>query len=181
MTIEAQAVQPAKRAYNRRPVRQEEVRQEPVRAAGKTRTRKGGGTDQLHIPSHLIPEDIDLQWNTVSVHGAPELQMMAQMHAQAWEPVLIGMFDGRFDYLMPKGHNGEILIGGLRLEYRPLELSLEAKAEDRQAAGLAVGIQESKLRRGQLDGVTLDTQHPTARAKTYLTREVLSGSPIPKG
>lgn len=151
---------------------------EPVRA--KSRTRKGGGRDQLAIPQDKIPDGIDLQWNTIEVFGRPEMQMMAQMAAQAWEPVTLGMFDGRFDYLMPKGAKGEITFGGLRLEWRPLELSLEARAENNAAARSAVRAEENKLRGGNLDGVTLDTQHPTARAKTFISKERIPSMPVPR-
>lgn len=166
----------------RRATRVETETREPVRA--KTRTRKGGGQDQLAFPQELrdwlTDNDIDMQWNTIEVFGRPEMQMMAQMAAQAWEPVTVGMFDNKFDYLMPRGSKGEITFGGLRLEWRPLELSREAKLEDDQAARAAVRAEENKLRGGNLDGVTLDTQHPTARAKTFISKERIPSMPIPR-
>jgi hypothetical protein len=61
-----------------------------------------------------------------------------------------------------------------------MELTMEARAEERAAARQAVGIQERKLTSGQLDGVTLDTQHSTARANTRLTRTVESGIMVPE-
>lgn len=165
----------------RTPIRQAEPEaeaREPVRA--KVRTRKGAGVDRLHIPQHLIPDGIDLQWVTNAVLGAPAPQIRMAYEVNAWEPVLPDMFDGRFDGMfMKRGHKGEIEVDGLVLMWRPMELTLEARAEERQAARQAVQIQTGKLQSGQLDGVTLDTQHPTARANTVVRREILAGSPIP--
>lgn len=165
----------------RAPIRQtepEEIR-EPVRA--KVRTRKGAGTDRLFIPQEMIPDGIDLQWVTNAVLGQPAPQLRMAYEVNAWEPVTPEMFDGRFDGMfMKKGHKGEIEVDGLVLMWRPMELTLEARAEERGAASQAVNVQNSKLRSGHLDGVTLDTQHPTARANTRVQREILSGAPIPK-
>lgn len=162
---------------NRTPVRQADPA-EPVRK--KVRTRKGTGTDRLHIPQEIIPDGIDLQWVTDSVLGQPAMQTRIAFEVNAWEPVLPSMFDGRFDGMfMPKGHKGEINVDGLVLMWRPMELTMEARAEERQAARGAVVAQEAKLRGGNLDGVTLDTQHASVRANTRLTREIIPGMPIP--
>lgn len=164
----------------RAPVREEadtSVR-EPIR---KVRTRKGNGTDRLYIPQEMIPAGIDLQWVTNSILGQPSPQQRMAFEVNAWEPITPDMFDGRFDGMfMKKGHIGEIEVDGLVLMWRPMELTLEARAEERQAAMNAVNVQNSKLRSGHLDGVTLDTQHPTARANTRVQREMVSGGPIPK-
>lgn len=149
---------------------QPETEREPVRA--KVRTRKGAGTDRLHIPREMIPEGIDLQWVPDTILGQPAVQERMAFEVNAWEAVLPQMFDGRFDGIfMPKGHTGEINVGGLVLMWRPLELTLEARAEDDQAARNAVRAEEAKLRGGNLDGVTLDTAHPTVRAKTFINKE----------
>ena len=163
---------------NTRQVEAEPVR-EPVRA--KVRTRKGVGTDRLYIAPEMIPAGIDLQWVTNAVLGQPAPQLRMAYEVNAWEPVTPDMFDARFDGMfMKKGHKGEIEVDGLVLMWRPMELTIEARMEERQAAVNAVNVQNNKLRGGHLDGVTLDTQHPTARANTRVQREILSGGPIPK-
>ena len=184
---EQSATNPApKRPYNRRaplraePVRVEAAREEEVRPK-KVRTRKGGGTDRLHIPPEMIPDGIDLQWVTDAVLGQPSPQTRMSYEVNAWEPVTGGMFEGRFDGMfMKKGHEGEINYEGLVLMWRPMELTLEARAEERAAALQAVGRQEAKLKSGQLDGVSFDTQHPSARANTRLTKERIPSIAVPR-
>jgi hypothetical protein len=61
-----------------------------------------------------------------------------------------------------------------------MELTMEARGEENQAARNAVRVQERKLTGGELDGVTLDTSHPTARAKTFITKERIPSMPVPK-
>ena len=168
-------------------VREVEVRNEPVRevtARGEKRqrlVRYDASQDRLHIPREMIPAGTDLQWVAVEVLGQPNPQERVRFEQNGWRAVTPDMFDGRFDgRFMPKGHKGEIVVEGLCLMERPMELTMEARAEERAAAQLAVGIQERKLTSGQLDGVTLDTQHSTARANTRLTRTVESGIMVPE-
>jgi hypothetical protein len=129
-------------------IREAEVRAEPARepVRAKTRTRKGANVNQFHIPQHMIPDGIDLQWNTDSVLGKPEPHMRQTMAVQGWEPVTADMWGGRFDGMfMPKGHKGEINVGGQVLEWRPIELTLEARAEEHQAARHARNVEERKI------------------------------------
>lgn len=163
-------------------MRAESVREEEVRPAKKVRVRKGGGmTDRLHIPAAMIPPDIDLQWVTSEILGMPDMQGRQAYEINGWEPVAGEMWDGLFDGMfMPKGYKGELNVGGLVLMWRPMELTMEARAEESQAARQAVRNHEAALRGGEIKGVTLDTAHPSARAKTHLTRQVLSGIQVPR-
>lgn len=168
----------------RAPVREAEVRteapREPVRA--KTRTRKGSGTDKFHIPQHMIPDGIDLQWNVDSVLGRPEMQERMAMEVQGWESVTPEMWGGRFDGMfMPKGHKGEINVGGLVLQWRPMELTLEARAEELQSARHARHAEEAKLKAGAVDGIDpnmLTNNDPKARANTFLRKERIPSMPV---
>jgi hypothetical protein len=168
-------------------VREAEIRTEPVRepVRAKVRTRRGGGTDKFHIPRHLIPAGIDLQWNVDSILGKEDPHARQSMAVQGWEPVTGDMWDKRFDGMfMPKGHNGEINIGGLVLEWRPMELTLEARAEELQAARHARNVEERKITAGAPDGVDpsfMDTEHPKAKAGTFLRKEIgrVPTMPIP--
>lgn len=167
-------------------IRQAEVRAEPVRepVRAKVRTRKGSGTDKFHIPQEMIPDGIDLQWNVDSVLGKPEPQMRSAMAVQAWEPVTAEMWGGRFDGMfMPKGHRGEINVGGLVLEWRPIELTLEARAEEYGVARHARAAEDRKIATGNVDGVNqdfMDTNHPKAKANTFLRKERIPSMPIPQ-
>lgn len=158
-----------------------EVR-EAVRA--KQRTRRGAGHDPLNIAKDILDRiwndhDADLQWNTETILGQPDVVGITNMNQQGWEPVQTGMFDGLLDHLAPRDHKGVILYQGLRLDWRPKELTLEARAEDGQNAKMAVGVEEAKLRGGQIEGVTLDTNTPNVRAKTFINKERLASVPIP--
>lgn len=166
----------------RQPVREaaprQEAEREPVRA--KVRARKGAGTDQLHIAKELIPDGVDLQWVTDSVLGQPAVQDRQAFVVNAWEPVLPDMFDGRFDGMfMPKGHKGEINVGGLVLMWRPLELTLEARAEERNAARQQIGIETNKMLTGQVDGVDPRILGVDQK-KTFMTKERIPSMPVPQ-
>ncbi len=150
----------------------------------KQRTRRGAGHDPLQIARDILDRiwndfGADLQWNTDTILGQPDVVGTTNMSQQGWEPVQTGMFDGLVDYLVPRDHKGVILYQGLRLDWRPKELTLEAREEDRQNARMAVGVEEAKLRGGQIDGVTLETNTPNVRAKTYINKERLASVPIP--
>lgn len=167
----------------RAPVREADVREEPareeeVRPAKKVRARKNSGTDQLHIPQHLIPPGMDYQWVTDTVAGQPAPQVRMSYEANAWEPVPATRHPGMF---MPKGYEGEINVGGLVLMERPMELTMEAREEEYVAARGARAAEERRLRGGDLPGVTLDTNHPSVRANTRLNKEIVPGNmPIPE-
>lgn len=179
-------------AERKKPGPKPRVREAEARPAGeareavrvKQRTRRGAGHDPLNIPTDVLDRlwndyGSDLQWNTETILGQPDVVGTTNMNQQGWEPVQTGMFDGILDYLAPRDHKGAILYQGLRLDWRPKELTLEARAEDHQSAKMAVGVEEAKLRGGQIEGVTLDTNAPNVRAKTFINKERLASVPIP--
>ena len=72
---------------------------------------------------------------------------------QGWESVMPGMFGGMIDGLFTKqDHKGEIIVGGQVLQWRPRELTEEARAEERQAAKQAIGVHEKQIQSGSLPG-----------------------------
>lgn len=192
-TVSETAAEPVvqKRGPGRPPrnkAREQDNREETLRAAPRGEEKRMrlakhdyGVQGDFHIPKEMIPAKTDLQWVAIEVAGMPTNGHRVGYEKNGWRAVTTDMFGGRFDGMfMPKGSKGEIITGGQVLMERPLELTLEARAEERQAAQQARGIQEKRLLAGQLDGVTLDTQHPTARANTHLTRTVMSGIDVPQ-
>lgn len=172
-------------------IREAEVRPEPAREPVriKQRTRKGVGNDKLRIPDEILAmlwndHNTDLQWNVTAVLGKPEAYARSSMARQGWEPVTGDMWDGLFDGMfMPRGHRGEIEVEGLVLEWRPKELTLEARAEELQAARHARHAEESKLRAGAVDGVDpniLTNDDPKARSMTFLRKERVPSMPVPQ-
>lgn len=170
----------------RPPVRETEVRAEPVRER-KTRTHKGAAVDQLKLPPELLrwfaqAHEGDLQWNSEAIVGVPATHFeQSRMQQQGWEPVLVGDFEGRFDYLMPKGHKGQIVYGGCRLDWRPLELTAEARAEELHEARGARGVEERKIKSGQVENVDqqfMNLDHTKARDNTFVRKHM---APAPAG
>lgn len=170
-----------KRKYTKRqqPQREAEIRTEPVREEireTRQRVRKGfvGSTDiPLSLREKYGARGMDLQWVTVSVNGQPTPQVRAGYEVNGWQPLLGKDAPDIASLFMPKGWHGEIEVSGLVLMERPMELTLEARREEYAAAKQQLGAQVHKLQTGQIDGVSLDTQHPTARANTRLSREML--------
>ena len=183
-----------KRPYVRRaqPVRQEEVRAEPevreqpVKGPKKVRQRKGGmSKPPLDLPADLLAwataNQIDFMWCTNTILGQPAPRERMQFEINGWEAVTPDMFGGRFEGMFhPKGYKGEITYDACVLLWRPMELTLESREEERQAAKLPTRIVDAKFRGGQVDGISADAQqHPRARQVTKVEKEMLPGMPVP--
>lgn len=179
----------------RTPARQTEVRQTPVRgeaeasAPKKVRLRKNMAMkSQTDLPTDILrvvneTYEADLQWVTDSVLGQPTAAMRQQFEINAWEPVTADMFGGVLDGIYSrKGSGGEIHYEGLVLMWRPMELTLEARAEERAASYGALEAQARMLKTGQLPGhfaAGFDTQHPTALSRNVVSRSVKPPIDIP--
>lgn len=141
----------------------------------RQRLRKGiANTSPTHIPQEMIPEGIDLQWVTDTVYGQPDIQARQSFEINGWRPVTPQMWGGRFEGMFTKpGHTGEINVMGSVLMERPMELTLEARAEEASQAVNARVAAENKLRGGNIDGISerFDAQHPTAKKITRVGRD----------
>lgn len=115
--------------------------------------------DRLGIPKHMIPEGQDYLWVTASIYGQPQPQRLARFQKQGWTPVPASRHDGMF---MPKGYQGYIEIDGLILHERSKKISDMARAHEIKKARAQIRAKEIQLMGGAIDGVTLDTQHPSA-------------------
>ena len=183
-----------KRPYVRRaqPVRQEEVRAEPeireqpVKGAKKVRQRKGGmNRPPLDLPTDVLAwataNSIDFMWATNSVAGMPMPRERMKFEINGWEAATGEMFDGRLAGLFhPKDYKGEITYDACVLLWRPMELTMESRAEEAQAARLPTKVVDAKFRGGQVDGISPEAQqHHRARAVTKVEKEMLPGLPVP--
>lgn len=101
----------------------------------------------------------DYLWVTASIYGQPQPQRLSRFQRQGWRPVMAAQFDGLF---MPKGHKGYIEVDGLVLHERSKKISDLARAHEIKKARGQIRAKEAQLLGGQVDGVTLDTQHPSA-------------------
>lgn len=128
--------------------------------------------DKLHIPPHMVPEGMSLQWVTDSVLGQPFPQHRAGFEKKGWTPVHQEDFDGQLDGMfMPKGTDGEIKMTGMTLMARPKELTDRAKRKDLRDAREQVAVKEQALRGGDLP-VSLDTQHPSALGSNRINKSI---------
>jgi len=93
--------------------------------------------DPYFIPPELKDADWDYQWNGMTVHGNNEVYTAVDnmMHENGWRAVPADRpgFIKRFG--VPKNGNA-IIIGGLRLDERPLSMTENAKDDE---YGRAVG------------------------------------------
>lgn len=115
--------------------------------------------DRLKIPAHLIPPGQDYLWVTASIYGQPQPQRLARFQRQGWQPVPAHRHDGMF---MPKGYTGVIEVDGLMLHERSKKVSDMARAHEIKKARMQIRAKEAQLKGGVIDGVTLDSQHPSA-------------------
>lgn len=113
-----------------------------------TRRRIASG-DPLDVPVNEIPQGWSYQWNPVAVlnKGINEiLQGDLNMHANGWRPVPASRHPGRWT---PVGYEGDIVMKDLRLEERPLSLTMEARAEDEMHARAQVRDRTDALKMTQ--------------------------------
>jgi hypothetical protein len=113
---------------------------------GEELTRKRTiSSDIFDIPSSIIPQGWDYQWNVLEVVGQPQTAMRLAMAENGWRPVPAGRHPGLFmpaDY--PPG--SPIIRDGLQLEERPMILTEEARAEEKAKASKQVRDQLEQLR-----------------------------------
>lgn len=116
-----------------------EIAREPARHGravaldrdGKPISRRRDNTeDKFHIPEELKEPGWTYQWNVHSVLGQDDIGAQIRDQENGWRSVPSERpgFAGRF---MPDGYKGAIVRDGLRLDERPVELTEEARREDR--------------------------------------------------
>lgn len=173
----------------RSPVRTAPTRADVPAGEKKVRIRRNAAMQSaLDIPPDILralQEDygVDVQWVADSVLGKPEPQMRMSYEINAWEPVTPDMFGGILDGLFTrKGHKGEIDVGGVVLMWRPMELTQEARAEERAAQQSALAAQARMVMSGALPGFSpgFEPDHPTALKVNTLARSVKPPMEIPR-
>ncbi len=105
----------------------------------RRRTQLG---DRYAIPPNEIPAGWSYQWNQVSVLNK-EVEGDLIMAENGWRPVPASRHPGRWT---PPNFKGAIILEGLRLEERPLSLTLEAMEEDKLRAKAQIRDQTDSLR-----------------------------------
>lgn len=127
-------------------------RREVVGRDGKLLSRKrGGNIDKFHIPEHLIPEGWSYEWKRETIFGQEDTAHMMHMAENGWTPVQASAHPGLF---MPEGYTGAIRRDGMILCERPIELTEEARAEERAAASQLMRAQKEQLGLAMPEGFT---------------------------
>lgn len=185
-----------KRGPGRPPIRQTVIR-EPVdeapisksMSAKKTRIRKNASQrSMLDIDASIVrmineEYQTDLQWVVDSVLGQAAPQKRMAFEVNGWEAVTPDMFGGVFDGMFTrKGYTGEIQFEGLVLMHRPMELTLEAQEEERQARIGAMNAQRSMVMNGVIPGLGngMDSMHPSAAPRQTFNRTIKPPMDIPQ-
>jgi len=132
-----------KRTQEDKPIDREPMR-EPMRPALKMKHKPNwesldptmtAGMDRFHINPERIPEGMSALWVTDSCLGQPQTHRRSVFEAGGWTPVHGEDFDGLFDgEFMPKGAQGEIKLESSVLMMRPIELTEQAKLQDKKEA-----------------------------------------------
>jgi hypothetical protein len=134
----------------------------------RTRRRKATAVEDIYyIPVEEIPEGSSYEWKRWSVVGAEDPFYIAQMREQGWEPV----DPKRHPNWLPPGYNQPFIIkGGMILMERPIELTEEARAEQKVLARRQV--REAEARLGRTPGNTHQRLAPK------ITKEVMRQVPV---
>lgn len=121
---------------------------------GEVLTRKQTAlSDPYTIPPELKDDGWDFQWNAVSVVNNTEVVVHqdSMMQANGWRPVPADRrgFKERFGMSGPKNPANCIIIGGLRLDERPLGMTEAAKAQEYKAATNQIRDRDAALLGGK--------------------------------
>lgn len=96
----------------------------------------------FHIPLEEIPAGSSYEWKRWTVHGMEDPFYIASMREQGWEPV----DPKRHPNWVPPGYKEAFIIkGGQILMERPMELTKEARAEQRALSKRQVVEAEQRL------------------------------------
>ena len=149
------------RAPDHVPERAEE-RPERVRTRTRTSLTVGPPTHDTYINFQNIPKDISLNWKLFTANGKEYPFYLQAMRKQGWEPVNPQEHP---DWLMlPPGYKEDVVIvDGLILMERPIELTNQARAEERQLARRQ--IREAEQRLGVTPKDTMTRDHEAVKPK----------------
>lgn len=127
-----------------------------ARTRTRSRSRSADVDNPFYIPMEEIPEGSSYEWKRYSCVGQENPFYIAQMRRQGWEPVDPKRHPG---WLPPGYDRPEIIKEGCILMERPIELTLEAQAEQRMLAKQQVREAEGRL--GMAPKDTLGRVQPT--------------------
>lgn len=158
-TAAAETNKPVGRPPKRSPLRE--------RLHGKTRMDTQN-SDKFAVPN--VPEGVSVEWKSYAVAGKTDDYYIASLKRQGWE--LMDAED--FPDLVPEGARGPIIKEGMALMGRPMELTLQAIAEQERLARGMVRDKEKQL--GLAPAGTGPRDHPDVRPR--ISKEVMRPVPV---
>lgn len=148
---------------------------EPVHASPRTRTRQNQATataNPFDIPKDEIPEGSSYEWKRFSVTGLSadhDPFYLASMRRQGWEPV----DPRRHPNWVPPGYDKpNIIRDGQILMERPIELTNEARLEQKQLASNQMLEARQRLGLAPKDTMTRDFEGVRPRLEQQVMRPV---------
>ena len=133
--------------------------------------------DVYFVAANEIPRGWDYQWNPFTIVGAEAIAEQLEMYENGWRPVPASRHPGRW---MQRGHEGSVIVKGLRLEERPTQLGDQARAEDIAHARAQVRDQTDALRLSKKlpEGMAVSRQYRGTGADIRMTID--KGLDIPR-
>ncbi len=125
--------------------------------------------DMFYFPVEDIPEGSSYEWKRYSNMGEENPYYIAQMREQGLEPVLASRHP---TYVPPGYKDPHIIKYGMILMERPIELTQEARAEQRQLARTQVREAEQRLGMTPKDTGTRDMEGVRPRVVREVGRMV---------
>jgi hypothetical protein len=132
------------------------MRPDPIR----TRIRHTGG--KLDIPLELLERHLpgrSVEWKRNTVLGQADPIYEIELKEAGWWPVQSSQLPG----LMPEGYRGPVIRESMMLYERPMELTLQAKAEQQKEAVEVIRVTERRL--GLAGPGEMERDHPKVRPR----------------
>ena len=118
------------------------------RAAAKAMLKDWDEDDKYHIYPEEVPEGISYEWKRVSIYGQEDKSHQVKLRQMGyWQPVA-GRTHPRFGFI----DDQPIVIDGLMLMERPIELTEERLDREKKKANSQVSGQMKALEMGGKDG-----------------------------
>lgn len=133
---------------------------------GRVFTRSDPTEGERDVDVRIIPTGFVYQWNRVENLGMNDIKNQTLNANSGWLPVPAERHDGMW---MPPGHKGDIRVGDLRLEERPVEFEWQDRARQKKEAHKWIGDARERFKLDNLPtGFTTET--PMAKAATFVNQ-----------
>lgn len=136
-----------------------------------TRTHSNQG-DKFFIAASDVPDGMSYQWIAVTVDGAEQRNSMQGFEMNGWRPVKMHRYPGRYGPALLNGRKNEspIILDGLMLVERPIELTIEAREEELKAAHQLIRTRNEQFAPKLPGALDRDRRGTGLRAKRSIDR-----------